>query len=267
MTQTGQEISVPKVAMAQMLVEGGCVGANLARAEQRIRQAGDAGCDMIVLPECLDFGWMHPAAKDGAMTIGEASARLREAAQRSGIWVVAGLTERDGDRLYNASVLIDRKGSLRLHHRKIGELQFAQEMYATGSRVEVCETEFGLVGIPICADLLGDSVVLGHALGAMGARMLLCPCAWAVEPNYDNAALPYGGNWRHSYTQLATRWHLTVLGVSNIGRVEGGPWDGYKCIGCSLAVGPGGVLLGHAPFGETCETMLIIDGEQLQVAG
>lgn len=245
--------------MAQMLVEGGHVDRNMARAVERVRQAGEAACDIALLPECLDFGWTHPRAQQDAVSIDEASAPLCKAAKLAGIWVVAGLTERDGDNLYNASVLIDREGNLRLHHRKINELQFAREMYATGHRLELCETEFGPVGIPICADLLGESVVLGHALGAMGARILLCPCAWAVEPQYDNTAFPYGQNWRNSYTQLAAQWQVTVIGVSSVGRLEGGAWDGYRCIGCSLAVGPGGTVLAQAPFGESCETLLSID--------
>lgn len=217
------------------------------------------GCDIVVLPECLDFGWMHAAAADQARPIHEAGAFLCKAARECGIWVVAGVTERDGDKLYNASVLIDRGGNLRLHHRKIGELEIARTLYATGRSLAVAETEFGPAAIPICADLLGEGVALGHALGKMGARLLLSPSAWAVEPGYSNAAHPYGGNWLKSYSELAARWSMSVVGVSNVGYVTGGPWDGYSCIGCSLAVGPGGALLARAPFGEGCEVLLTVD--------
>ena len=53
-------------------------------------------------------------------------------------------------------------------------------------------------------------------------------------------ATPYGKLWRDSYTELARLYDVTVIGVSNVGPITGGPWAGRKCIGCSLAVGPGG---------------------------
>jgi hypothetical protein len=32
--------------------------------------------------------------------------------------------------------------------------------------------------------------------------------------------------------------------------MTGGPWAGRKCIGRSLAVGPGGAVLARGPYGE-----------------
>ena len=43
---------------------------------------------------------------------------------------------------------------------------------------------------------------------------------------------------------------MTVVGVSNVGWITDGPWKGRKCIGCSLAVGPGGAILAQGPYGE-----------------
>ena len=55
-----------KVALAQMLVEGGQPDQNLQRAEARIQEAAQRGADLVLLPEALDFGWTHPSAVDGA---------------------------------------------------------------------------------------------------------------------------------------------------------------------------------------------------------
>ena len=59
-----------KLAMGQMLVEGGRLQENLARAVEMIAQAGRQGCQIMVLPECLDLGWAHPigAAVGGGST-------------------------------------------------------------------------------------------------------------------------------------------------------------------------------------------------------
>ena len=45
-----------KVAMGQMLVEGGRLEENLTRAVEMIAQAGRQGCQIVILPECLDLG-------------------------------------------------------------------------------------------------------------------------------------------------------------------------------------------------------------------
>ena len=37
----------------------------------------------------------------------------------------------------------------------------------------------------------------------MGARLILSPCAWVVEPDHDNARTPYGREWIQSYSAAA----------------------------------------------------------------
>ena len=62
---------------------------------------------------------------------------------------------------------------------------------------------------------------------------------------------PYGKLWLDSYSELAQLYDLTVIGVSNVGRLTAGPWEGRKVIGCSLAVGPGGEVLARGPTAST----------------
>ena len=50
-------------------------------------------------------------------------------------------------------------------------------------------------------------------------------------------------------TELATLYDVTVVGVSNVGPITAGPWAGRKCIGCSLAVGPGQSAVTVTPWG------------------
>ena len=107
------------LGMGQMLVEGGDVEANLRRATHMIQEAARQGCRIVVLPECLDLGWTYPGARELAQPIpGAFSERLCDAARRAQIYVVAGLTERAHDRIYNAAILIDPKGDILLKHRK-----------------------------------------------------------------------------------------------------------------------------------------------------
>jgi predicted amidohydrolase len=249
-----------RLGLGQLLVEGGRPHENLARAESMIGRAADAGCRLVVLPECLDFGWTDPSARDGAQPIpGLHSDRLAAAAQANGIHVVAGLVERAGDRLYNAALLIGPQGTTLWHHRKLNELDIGRELYATGDRLGVVETELGTIGVCICADNYWDSRAVGHVLCRMGAQLILSPSAWAVVPDHDEQRDPYGDDWLPSFTELARLYDVTVIGVSNVGMMTGGPWAGRPCIGKSLAVGPGGEVLAWGPYGVDAEALVIVD--------
>ena len=248
-----------EIGMAQILVEGGRPQANLDRAVDAVRRAAAQGCRLVVLPECLDVGWTDPSARDLARTIpGPHADRLAQAAREHRVYVAAGLVERAGDRLYNAA-LLGPDGHLLLHHRKINELDIALDLYAVGDRLGVAETELGTLGLAVCADNFGSSLAISHVLARMGAQVILSPSAWAVDGDHDNAREPYGQLWRDAYTELARLYDLTVIGVSNVGRITGGPWQGRKCIGCSLAVGPGGAILAEGPYGEQAEAVVCVD--------
>ena len=249
-----------KVGMGQILVEGGAAALNMDRATAMIRQAADSSCDVVVLPECLDLAWTWPEARRLAQPIpGERSAQLAAAAKQHRVWVVAGLTERDGDKVFNSAVLLSSDGELIGKHRKISELAIAHHLYDVGDRLAAVPSPFGLLGVTICADNFPESLVFGHALGRMGVRTLLSPCAWAVDADHDNAKNPYGDLWLTSYRRLAELYDMTVIGVSCVGWLTGGPWKGCKCIGNSIAVGPGGQLLAMGPYGVDAESLTVVE--------
>jgi predicted amidohydrolase len=249
-----------RIGLGQLLVEGGKPQDNLARAEAMIGRAADEDCRLVVLPECLDFGWTDPSAREGAQPIpGPHAERLQAAAAGHSIHVVAGLVERDGDRLYNAALLIDPEGTIIWHHRKLNELDIGLELYDVGDRLGVVDTELGTVGVCICADNYWDSRAVGHVLCRMGAQLILSPSAWAVVPDHDEQRDPYGDDWLPSYTELARLYDVAVIGVSNVGMMTGGPWAGRPCIGKSLAVGPGGDVLAWGPYGVDAEALVTVD--------
>ncbi len=103
----------------------------------------------------------------------------------------------------------------------------------------------------------------------MGAQILLSPSAWAVDAGHDNSLTPYGDLWKGSYATLARLYDITVVGVSNVGWINAGPWKGRKCIGCSLAVGPDGGILAVGPYGDAAECLVVVPVEttEFQVTG
>ena len=247
------------LAMAQMAVQPGEPEQNLTRAEALIAQAADAGCRVVVLPECLDLGWLDRTIPRLAESIpGPRVARLANAAQRHGVYVAAGLNERHGDCFYNAAVLLGPDGGLLLHHRKINELRFGapHDIYSIGDRLGVVETELGCLGLNICADNFASAI--GEVQARMGAQMILSPCAWAVPPEFDNTATPYGQEWLNAYIPLCRRFQITMVGVSYVGPVSSGPWAGWRCIGTSLAIGPDGEVIATGAHGIDAEELRII---------
>jgi predicted amidohydrolase len=231
-----------KLALAQMLVEPGERDANLARAEDYIKAAAEQGAEVVLLPECLDLGWTHPSALQKATPIPEGVTfqRFVRSAMENDIFVCAGLVECCGDRLFNSAVFIDPNGELLLHHRKIHELDFAQELYSIGDRLGIVDTPFGKIGLMICADGFAPGQAISRSLAMMGARIILSPCAWAVPADHDNDRTPYGQIWLDNYGPVCSEFEITIVGCSNVGPVTAGPWEGRKCIGSSMVVGPSG---------------------------
>ena len=183
---------------------------------------------------------------------------LAKAARSHHIFVVAGLTERAGAQIYNAAILLSPVGEIVLKHRKVNILGIARDLYTPGEEVSIAETPWGKVGLLICADNFPETRALGDRLAALGGQMILSPCAWAVPSDHDNSKEPYGALWRDAYRVLSREHGLTIIGVSNVGVISGGPWAGRKCIGNSLAMGPEGLLLYTAPYGEAAEGLHIV---------
>lgn len=249
-----------KLALAQMSVVGGDLERNLRHAVEIIAAAARAGAQVVLLPEALDLGWTSPSARKLAEPIpgGRAFSAYRNAARKFGLYVCAGLTERAGECVYNAAVLVSPKGELLLQHRKLNELDIGHDVYDQGDRLGVAHTPLGTIGLMICADGYVRGQFVTRTLGLMGADVILSPSAWAVKPGYDNAKQPYGGIWRQSYGDVARDFRIWIAGCSNVGRISGGPWNGHSCIGCSLVVDPEGRPVLTGPYGEQADHLLMI---------
>ena len=252
-----------KLAMIQMYVQPGDKARNLDHARDLIGQAAGQGAEFVLLPEAFDLGWTHPAALTEAASIpdGDACQMFASAARQNGVYVCGGIIERAGDSNYNAAVIVDPAGEVIAHHRKLNELDIAHHLYAQGDRLGVVHTELGALGLMICADGFAQDRVISRALGYMGADVILAPSSWAVPPDHDHAITPYGDEWRAAFGPVAQAFSVTVIGVSNVGPVTAGAWQGWRCIGCSLAVGPDGSEIVQGPYGIDAETTLMIDVE------
>jgi predicted amidohydrolase len=250
-----------KLALVQMAIFPGQTSRNMAHALELVRAAAGNGAQVVLLPEALPFGWMDPSAKEEASAVpdGTHCLQLREAAKELSVFICAGLVERAGDHLFNSAVLINDRGEVLLHHRKINELEIARTLYALGDRLGVAETPFGRIGLMICADAFAPGQVISRTLALMGAQVILSPCAWAVPPDHDNTRTPYGQLWIDNYGPVAREFHIWMAGCSNVGPIQSGPWAGHFCIGCSMVMGPDGTPRVRARYGVQAEEILYLD--------
>ncbi len=255
-----------QLALIQMPVEGGNRSKNLLQAEEMVNKAAGAGAQVVLLPEAMDLGWTHPAALADAQPIpgGETCTRLRMLARNNGIYLCSGLTEKDGEQVFNSAVLISPDGKVLLKHRKINELDIGHPYYALGDRLNVCETEFGRFGVLICADAFAKGETLLRSLAYMGADVILSPSSWAVEADHDNLKEPYGALWRSVYTPVARDFSIWIASASNVGWMTAGPWKGRKAIGCSLVVNHEGKVVVSGPYGADAGAILQVNVEPVQ---
>lgn len=249
------------LAMVQMYVTPGDLQKNLSHADKLIAEAAAGGADVVLLPEVMDLGWTHPSAKQfaGAIPGGKTFLSLATAAKKNNVWLCCGIVEKDGDKIYNAAVIIDNKGVLQIKHRKLNELDIAHDVYAQGDRLNVCKTPWGTFGLMICADGTATDHVLTRSLCYMGADVILSPSSWAVPPDHDNIKEPYGKTWRDAYMPVAKKFSVWIASASNVGPVTEGPWKNWKCIGCSLIIGPDGKEEMMGPYGENAEKIIFYD--------
>ena len=106
---------------------------------------------------------------------------------------------------------------------------------------------------------------LSRSLGYMGVDIILSPGAWASpadhEPDRISSKEPGVDCWRKVYIPVAKDFSIYIVGVSNVGWITAGPWEGMKCIGCSLAVDSGGDIVAEGKYGVDADELVIAEVE------
>ncbi|MFO1128963.1 MAG: carbon-nitrogen hydrolase family protein [Rhodospirillales bacterium] len=220
------------------------IALNITPVVDLIRRAGDAGAQLVCLPENVSL--MEPVArlmreKAPPEADHPALAAYRDAARVSGVWLLIGsLTVRlDGDgRLANRSLLVDAAGAIVARYDKIhlfdvdlgqGESYRESATIIAGDRAVVADTPWGRIGLSVCYDLRFPQ--LYRRLAQSGADYLTIPAA---------------------FTRTTGRAHWHVLQRARA--IETGAWvfapaqcgvhaEGRETYGHSLIVDPWGQIV------------------------
>jgi len=177
-----EEPSRITIALAQIDVRTAQPEANLARAREFAAQAGDAGADLLLLPELWLHGYDLERAGEWAAPLGEGGfAHMAALAQKFGLHMAGSLMERHAGGVSNTAVLYAPDGTLLGSYRKIHRFRLMQEHHylAPGDRATLCPTPWGPTGLAICYDLRFPE--LFRAMALAGAVLFLVPAQWPVR--------------------------------------------------------------------------------------
>jgi N-carbamoylputrescine amidase len=184
----GRQESLIKVACIQMEPRIGQKIDNVARTLAMIAQAADNGARLIVLPELCNTGYMF-ASREEAFELAElvpggqtCAAWIRIAADRN-LYLVAGITEREGQALYNTSTLIGPNGFIG-KFRKM-HLWNEENLYFEPGNLgyPVFQTSIGRIGSFICYD--GWFPESYRLCALQGADIVCIPTNWVPIPGQD----------------------------------------------------------------------------------
>ena len=231
-----------RVAVCQILSIDGDREGNFRRVEYALDDARAAHADIAAFPESAILGWENPDAHRMATPIpGADSARLAALARKYGLMISIGLDEKDGDKLYDSAILVDKTGKILWKHRKLNVLAWLMNPPYSEGRPEdigVVETEFGRIGLVICADTFGDQIA--KRIEQLAPDLMLVPYGWAATVD----------QWPEHAKELeslvvkrAAQWKCPVVGTDVIGEMTHGPWKGQTYGGASVVVDGSGRVL------------------------
>ena len=205
--------------------------------EKTVQALASVTADLIVLPELFNTGYQFLSEEESKelseeVPSGFTTRALIDLSVVKGSYVVAGLAERDGDRIYNSAVLTGPTGFVGLYRKT--HLYSEEKLWFspgdTGFRV--WDTPLGRIGIMICFDWFFPESA--RTLALKGAEIIAHPA---------NLVLPYCPD------AMVTRCienRVFAVTSNRTGTEKRGGKEPLRFIGSSEIVSPSGQVLCRA---------------------
>lgn len=227
---------------------------NVERGIAALERAVAGGAELICFAE-LAFERFYPqfkadssAAENAEPVPGPITEAFSDKAREHGVVIILNLYEREGEKCFDSSPVLDADGSLlgrtRMIHITDYEYFYEQGYYAPGDTgATVYSTKVGMVGVAICYDRHYPEYMRALALG--GAELVVVPQAGAA------------GEWPEGLfeaeMQVAAFQNGYFVALCNRVGLE----ENLEFAGESFVCSPGGSVISRAPAGE--EHILIAD--------
>lgn len=174
-----------RVACVQMRPDVGAVDQNVARAVELVSTAADEGARLVVLPELCNSGYVFESRAEAwacaeEVPSGPTVRAWTELCRDRGLYVVAGIAERSGQRLFNSSVVLGPDGHIGTF-RKVHLWNQENYFFEPGDLgFPVFRTPIGRIATFICYDGWFPESYRECAL--RGADIICIPTNWVPIP-------------------------------------------------------------------------------------
>lgn len=217
---------------------------NLYQAEEHIRRAADAGAEVIVLPETMNYIGRDIAAEAEEIPDGPTFTKLAGLAWELKIWLQAGsIYEKnpaDPDRPFNTTFMIGPGGQLvgkysKLHPFDVvlpnGVTSRESDRVAPGDAVVTLDTNWGKMGQAICYDIRFPEMFRLMALD--GAGLFVVPANFTVNTGKDH--------WETLLRARAIENECYVIAANQMGKKPK-----FTAYGNSMIIDPWGTVIARS---------------------
>lgn len=218
------------VASIQMEPRIGRKDENLARSMALVERAAAGGAALVVLPELANTGYVFESRAEAfalaePVPAGPSTQAWIEVARRCNTLIVAGIAERDGERLYNAAVVVGPTGWLGTY-RKLHLWGDEHLFFEAGDKgLPLFHTPWGRLGVVICYD--GWFPEVYRLLAMQGADVVAMPTNWVPMPGQ-----PAGSPAMANTLAMASAHSngLNIVCANRTGTERGQPFIGQSLI-------------------------------------
>jgi predicted amidohydrolase len=230
-------------------------------------KAAMEGAELVLFPELVVHGHCTPNTWELAEPVpdGPSVRRLVQMAQRHGLVLCAGLSEKERDIVFNTAVLVGPQGFVG-KQRKLHLSRDEAFYYKGGRELPVFDLGSYKSGIVICYDNQFPEVA--RVLAVKGAEVLLMPHAgrfklWDDTPASEAAARRYSHDFLKKYALRAREnvcFAILADQVGRAGQVALWPPDSENQphhAGAALIWGPDGELIASTQEEQIREEMLV----------
>ncbi|MBS1829630.1 MAG: carbon-nitrogen hydrolase [Acidobacteria bacterium] len=239
---------------------------NLAKAEQKIREAAAQSAQVICLQELFRSQYFCREENAELFALAEtipgpSTYRMSQLAKELGVVIVASLFEKRAAGLYhNTAAVLGADGELQGVYRKMhipDDPLYYEKFYFTPGDLGFLnfDTRYGRIGVQVCWDQWYPEGA--RATSMLGASVLFYPTAIGWHP-HEKAQ--YGESQRDAWRTIQ-RAHAIANGVyvAAVNRIgfEGTPDNGLEFWGSSFVADPSGQIIADASVDE--EEILIAE--------